>query len=418
MKEYRKMAAVMLASFCLACSEPASPVTETPAPETPAAEVTPSPSAVPEETVSVEAGIAAISKYGNIILTVQPETMMELGFEPGDLVRVTIGETSIEMPVGTEYSDVESGEPVCTFKYSSSAQEEQVVLAVNAGNMTGAFGIAEKEKIQEDPGYVWNWNEGFDENVSVFVEMSEKQGYAEEYLMHQVAAKRTDNREDYPDLSDEEYANFRAVSTTGMGKETLFRSSSPVNPTISRNHEADNALLNAGVRTVMNMADSEQAMKAFEDYLNTSYSHCDVIALDMEMDFFAETFTQKLADGYRWLASHEGPYLIHCKEGKDRTGFSVGILECLMGASADEIVEDYMKTYENFYGVEHGSQQYDQIASGNIEKSLARAFGIESIHDADLQKCAEAYLKQIGLSDDEINALKENLSKDYGGQGN
>ena len=89
-----------------------------------------------------------------------------------------------------------------------------------------------------------------------------------------------------------------------------------------------------------------------------------------------------------------------------------------MGASADEIVEDYMKTYENFYGVEHGSQQYDQIASGNIEKSLARAFGIESIHDADLQKCAEAYLKQIGLSDEEINVLKENLSKDYGGQGN
>ena len=111
----------MLAALCMACSEPAAPVTETPAPETPAAEVTPSPSAVPEETVSVEAGIAAISKYGNIILTVQPETMMELGFEPGDLVRVTIGETSIEMPVGTEYSDVESGEPVCTFKYSSSA---------------------------------------------------------------------------------------------------------------------------------------------------------------------------------------------------------------------------------------------------------------------------------------------------------
>ena len=43
------------------------------------------------------------------------------------------------------------------------------------------------------------------------------------------------------------------------------------------------------------------------------------------------------------------------------------------------------------------------------------SFRISSIRDkdADLQGCAEAYLKEIGLSGEEISALKERLSRSY-----
>ncbi|MBR3123930.1 MAG: tyrosine-protein phosphatase [Mogibacterium sp.] len=175
--------------------------------------------------------------------------------------------------------------------------------------------------------------------------------------------------------------------------------------------EADNALRDAGIRTVMNMADSDQSMKRFADFGLTAYSQCDIIALDMTMNYDSDDFRKDLADGFRYIASHEGPYLIHCVEGKDRTGYAAAILECLMGAGADEVVKDYMITYYNFYGIEAGTDQYKQIAASNIEAVLAKAFGIKSIYDdgADLSSCAEVFLKDIGMNDDEITSLKENL---------
>ena len=368
--------------------------------------------AVPE----IEAGIAAVSKYGNIVLTVGPQSMRELGYEPADIVTVKINDFEIDMPIGTSFTDVDSGEPVCCFR-TNSLGIEVVELSINAGNFALVNGIAEYRIIEEDPGYELMFFDGFDASASVVISMAEKQGFAEEYAMHQLGATRTNNREDYADLSDEEYANFRAVETDGMGTNTLFRSSSPINPALNRNEEADEALLNSLVRTVMNMADSEETLKKYADYNLTNYSSCDIIALNMSMDFSSGDFQQKLAEGFRFLASHDGPYLIHCVEGKDRTGFAVGVLECLMGATADEVVQDYMLTYINFYGIEPGTEQYDQIAAGNIEATLCRAFGIQSIRedDIDLSTCAEKWLEDIGMKREEIFALREKLAEDYGG---
>ena len=244
--------------------------------------------------------------------------------------------------------------------------------------------------------------------------MAEKQGYAAEYAMHQAGKTRTNDRGDYADLNDAEYANFRAVETNGMGKGTLFRSSSPINPVMNRSREADAALLDSRVNTVMNMSDSEELMKEYPEYSRTGYSGCNIIALEMSTDIFTEEFEGRLADGFRFLADHDGPYLIHCLEGKDRTGFACAVLECLMGADAEEAVEDYMLSYYNYYYTAPGTEEYDSIAAENIEADLARAFGIRSIRDpgTDLQACAQDYLGRIGMSAGEVSALKDNLSKD------
>ena len=137
----------------------------------------------------------------------------------------------------------------------------------------------------------------------------------------------------------------------------------------------------------------------------------------MGVDFESEDFREKLAEGFRYIASHEGPYLIHCNEGKDRTGFAAAILECLMGASAEEVICDYMITYYNYYGITAESEQYLQIANSNIKSSLSKAFGIGAIdkEGVSLADCALDYLKNLGMTDEEISLLKANLGKDYGG---
>lgn len=381
-----------------------APAAEEPEPDSPAC-------------IELSAGIASISKYGNIVLTVSPDSMRELGFEPADIVRVRIGTVELKMPIGTGYSDVDSGDLICCFKFSTTSGKEDVILALNAGDLATSAGIAEQRLIDRDPGYEWVFREGFDASVPVLISMYEKQGYAAAYAVHKLGSARSNVRTDYPSLSDAEYANFRAVSTTGMGKDTLFRSSSPVNPALNRSAEADKAAADSLIRTVMNMADSEEIMKAYPDFASSYCAGCDVIALNMPIDTHSEVYHAKIAEGFRFFAQHDGPYLIHCKEGKDRTGFAAAILECLMGASADEVVADYMKTYYNFYGIAPDSEQYNTVAAGNVESFLADTFGIGSIRDeeTDLSACAKAYLLRIGLKEDEIAKLKENLGKDYGG---
>ena len=56
----------------------------------------------------------------------------------------------------------------------------------------------------------------------------------------------------------------------------------------------------------------------------------------MGTSFDTEEFRNKLAEGLRFFAAHEGPYAVHCQEGRDRTGVVAVLLECFMGAGYDE----------------------------------------------------------------------------------
>lgn len=358
----------------------------------------------------LETEVGEIQKYGNLVLKISKKGLFDQGYAYGDLLTVTIDGQELEMPIGSSYSDVDNQQMICKAADDGSEDDNKVILAINMGDLATTLGIAEKKTIDEDPGFRWDLKAGV--SLTVTISMKEKNGYAKGLLLHQLV--RTNNRADYPSLTDEQYANFRNVKTTGMGEWAFFRSSSPIDPQLNRNREADEALNNAGIRTVMNLEDSEEKMKSYEDYPTSYYSQRDVIALNLSMDFSADDFTASLAKGMEFFATHEGPYLVHCLEGKDRAGFVTAVLACLMGATAEEIVADYMVTYYNYYGVEPGTEKYDLIRKEDIEKILARAFGTEDIYQADLAASAEQYLISIGLDEDTVSALKENLGKSYG----
>src|SRR5699024_2545301 len=119
----------------------------------------------------------------------------------------------------------------------------------------------------------------------------------------------------------------------------------------------------------------------------------------------------------QFMIAHEGPYAFHCTEGKDRAGFTAILLEALMGASQKEIVADYMVSYENYYHVEKNSEQYkliSEVAVGML-RVLAGLKKDADLSKVDLQKAAEDYLTGIGLTADQISALKTNLSTPISG---
>ena len=359
-------------------------------------------SARPEDAVKdseITVSIAEIAKYGNLILQMSGAELFDKGYQYGDILELTVAGNTYELPMCSNYSDVDTGVSVLR----ASAPEDAVVVAINMGDFATNAGIAEKIKIDEDPGYSWTYL--IESPVLVKITLKEVGGYRDQWLIRQLV--RTDAREDYVHLSDEAFANFRVIDTTGMGVNKLYRSSSPINPGIGRSTYADNAAKNAGIVTVINLADASNVYDLPDDaYYNT----CNVTYINLGMEFLSETATESLAIGMRAIINGDGPYLIHCNEGKDRAGFVSALLECLMGASIDEIVEDYMETYFNYYGVEKGTEKYEAVVNSNIINALNTNFKVSDACKADLAAEAEAYMiEDLGLSEDEVATLKIKL---------
>ena len=359
-----------------------------------------------DETDSIDAGmdLSQISKFGNVMLVKDGRVLTEndfndAGIEYGDIVTVSFLDKELEMPVVHDYSEVDTG--VLLLRVDDSESQ----IAVNMGDFASEY-IADKSTF-EDQSFAWTYKKGISD-VTFRIALKTKGGLKVEYGSNQLLY--SDERSDYPDLSDEEFANFRVVATTGMGKDTLYRSATPVDPQRNRNTYADAACKKHGIATVMNMADSEDKVKAFPGYDETYYSTTDYIALDMSLDFDSDEFREKMAKGLRYFIDHEGPYMVHCTEGKDRAGMASALLECLMGATYDEVVSDYMVSYYNYYGITPDDDRYDRIVSRNIETTLRKMYKVDDLTKADLAAEAEEYCRELGLTDDEIKALKVNLA--------
>ena len=355
--------------------------------------------------------IKDIEKYGNLVLDTSGDAFFKNGFDYGDVVNVNINNTDYEMPIGSNYSDVAQGEMICRVEIDSNNNDNfgKVIIAINMGDFATFAKIATKTKIDDEPGFKWEYiiNEPYD----VYISMKEKSGYIENFISNSLGLSRTNNRDDYANLTDEEFANFRMIKTSNINDGILFRSSSPINPFINRNKYADIAMEAANIKSVINLADNEMKMKAYNRFEESYYSTIKIIPLDLSIDFKAKEFKEGIVKAIKFIAENEGPYLIHCDEGKDRAGYMSAIIECLMGATADEVVKDYMITYYNYYKVGENDERYNTIKTKNIEDTLERTFDVNSIYGIDLKKECESFLISIGLTNSDIEAAQYKLQK-------
>ncbi len=345
------------------------------------------------------------TKYGNIYCDCKAETFLgSMGFQLGDLVTVSFNGQQLTMPVVPAYSYVDSGEPaIIAGLTDSGVPTGYISLAINMGNFAETYGIAIKHT-DDEGNWWWTAAEGVSFPMELTFELAQSRGYQEEYILHQL--QRTNERQDYAHLTDEEFANFRPVPSTDL----LYRSSSPIDPELGRSAYAAAAMEAAGIKTILNLADSADEAAAYPDFEGSYYSGQNVIYLSLGVDTQAVDFQSGLANGLRFMAANEGPYLVHCSEGKDRAGFVSALLECFMGADVYQVIYDYMATYINYYGVEPGADNYYVISESNIVKFLQQSFDVTDLFSADLKAEATEYMQAIGLTDSEIAQLAKNLS--------
>ena len=309
-------------------------------------------------------------------------------------------------------SDVEIGDLVLR------NDGDGIILAINMGDFASSYGIATKVS-NPDKTYQWVFEEGKKlEDITLSLILTGKGEYRDQYLIHQLS--RTNEREDYS--SDAVFANFREIVGGDLGSGALFRSSSPVNNEIGRAKYADELVSLNKIKSVMNLADSRETIEGYfkeEDfaspYYKTLYENGQVIALNMGVSFKTREFQTGLVEGLTFLSKNEGPYLVHCNEGKDRAGFTSALLSALMGLTYDEIASDYMTSYENYYHVEKGTEQYEAVKRSNIDSMLSFIAGVETkdLENVDLAGKAEEFLIAIGMEKADIDTLKSKLSKNY-----
>ena len=187
----------------------------------------------------------------------------------------------------------------------------------------------------------------------------------------------------------------------------LYRSSSPIDPGQGeRRLAADGLLARTGVKTVVNTSDCRILFTSFEGYDETHYATLNHVALRMENDYTAEGFVQDLRNGLDFMSEEEGPYLIHGTQGIGRTGYVCMVLEALMGATREEIIGDYMRSYADYYQLSPDTEAWRGLEAQAGEYLRGFTGG-----RADLARATEDFLLHtVGLTARQLELLKEHLA--------
>lgn len=182
------------------------------------------------------------------------------------------------------------------------------------------------------------------------------------------ALKYSDNRAEYSD--DVTFANFRAITAGTIGDGKLYRSASPINNEHRRASYANNLIAQAGVATVLNLADSEEDIAEYceaedfdSEYYRSLYESGNVIALDLNVNFYSDEFNTTLIEGLRFLAQND-------------------------------------------------PERYETVLNTNLFTMLYHVTGTETIEElaqTDLESAVTNYLLRHGMDESTIQALKDKL---------
>ena len=187
----------------------------------------------------------------------------------------------------------------------------------------------------------------------------------------------SNNRNDYTTLSDAEFANARVVK-----------------------------------------ADTKEKMQSYHDmppFSRTLWEGGNVILCPLKADPTAEDFNNRLIEALKELPSRQAPYVVHCIEGKDRTGYVCALLEGLCGATYEEIVADYLITYYNYFLLtpKKDPDVCNTLLSLRLNPCLMYYAGVSDeaeLPNVDYAKAFSDYLLSHGMSRQQIDALIQALT--------
>lgn len=332
--------------------------------------------------VSVQTEVVSVDVHGNVNLAIKTPVFTAKGFGASDIVAVNIDGYKFTAPVVKNYSDVNTGETLVRMN------GDEISIAINFGNFSKTSGAKVGSKVQ--------------------ISLKEHYGYLNTYQTRML--KKSNERANYS--SDEVFANFREVKNGKIAEGKLYRSYNPL-----ENDERGPFALKLAeenkITCIINLVDTEESCSekcSKASYYKNLFDAKKVFSVKMGSAFDTEDFNNKLKQVLLFIAEHpDEKFLIHGKEGKNRTGYVSALLLALNGASIKEITDDYMLSFENFYGVKKNFQQYELLSKA-VPFMFSTMSNGKKVNDKNLQETAFNFLiKSLGLTKEEAEAVCKNL---------
>jgi predicted protein tyrosine phosphatase len=216
---------------------------------------------------------------------------------------------------------------------------------------------------------------------------------------------------------DAQSVNFREIRVGAISPNTLYRISHPIP---GDRQEPLIALLAAEHRiaAVINLSDNPAEVKRkafFAPWYKRLFINNQIIALGMDFGVTGKNFNWKLKKALQFIIKTDGPWLIHCHAGIDRTGFVSMVLEALMGATIDDITHDYLLSLNSIFesSMFIHSNKTDSMVFLQLLSIMGDPLmgGSLPISDQTLRGIAEHYVQdKIELSGEEVDLLRAKLS--------
>ena len=294
------------------------------------------------------------------------------------------------------------------------------------GYYSGYYVPAGKELVVGYPGYdyikfcinygadVYTEN-NFNIETKVTISVYESQKYKD--VEETLNINYSDDRNEYE--SDEEFANFRDVRTGNIKPGRLYRGASPIDNRRNRASIVDSLIERHHIAYDIDLADKRETIDKIYQTGTASLYFKDldrdgkVVLLGMGAAYTSEEFSQKMKAMFDAIIANDGPYYVHCLEGKDRTGYVCMVLEAMCGATYEELVNDYFVTYYNYYKIEKGTAKYNVIKSMHIDEMIRYVFDFPAqtnLLSANYHSAADNYLKSLGLTNEDIEIIVNKLT--------
>ena len=329
-------------------------------------------------------------EFGGAYINISTEDFNKLGFRYGDSVDIEFSTNNAVWKDVGYYNGY----------YVPAGQE---LLVAYPGYENIKFCINYGEDIYK--------NNGFDENTKVSIYLNKARKYKD--IQDTLSISYSDDINEYP--SEEAFANFRPMTCGNLKSNILYRGASPVDNSRSRAATVDKLLKENGIQYDIDLADKNTDAPKYQvhEYFQGLTNANKVVFLGMGAAYKSEDFSAKLKRLFEAILLNDGPYYIHCLEGKDRTGFVCMVIEALCNATYDELIDDYFETYKNYYGIEKGTTKYEAIKKLHIDEMIQYAFSFDKTEDGEYPyyNKINAYLLNIGLTQDQIDGVREKLSK-------
>ena len=345
-------------------------------------------------------------EFGGVYITVTIDNFNDAGFEYGDSVDVEFSNDYkvCDIPYYNGYY-VDAGETLLV----GYPGYEYIKLTLNYG---------------DDYWNIANLSEG--DKGSIY--LNKKGKYKD--IQNTMNIQYEDDRTKYE--TDEEFANYRMVNIGNIKNSILYRGASPCDNKHKRASYVDNLIQSDGINFIVDLADTPEKIEGYmaqpdfaSPYFKSLYErnvvmfvaspHEKVMPLAMNMNYKSDEFREKVADGFKQMLNFPGPYYIHCQEGKDRTGFVLIVIEALLGGTYQEIVDDYMVTYDNYYKITEQKDplRYKIIKERNVDAMLKFLcnYDEEVYESGNYSASIKTYLMNGGMTEQQVNQFITLLSQ-------